>query len=340
VAALAELVAEQGSLFGIGRYPDPTAGELRAALEGYTRIPASQIVVGNGLDEVLALLAEALLQPGDEVVVAEPTFSVYSEVARWQGARVIDVGLNEHFEVDPKHLVNAIGPKTRLVMLCSPNNPTGTPLPRQTVLAALERSCEMEGSNARGGPLVAVDEAYYEFGAMAGDPTIETAVPLLQQGQRIVVLRTFSKIFGLAGLRVGYGLCPPDVVAYLLDHKQVYNVNIAGQVAALAALNDLAWLAERARCIVSERERMWEALSRMSGLYVHRSAANFLLVELSGGARPRDALWEALLDHGILVRRPPGERMGAALRITVGRPEQNERFLGTLRALLPAGGVV
>ncbi len=339
LAALTKLAADADALTGASRYPDPTAVELRVALEGYTGVPAGQIVVGNGLDELLALLAEALLEPGDEVVVAEPTFNVYAVVATRRGARVVDVGTSDRLEVEAERLASAIGPRTRLVMLCSPNNPTGIPLPLETARVALERVAQVAGSaDGRGGPLVVVDEAYYEFGALAGDDSVQTAVPLLGEGRRIVVLRTFSKLFGLAGLRVGYGLCPSDVAVRLLDCKQAYNVNLAGQVAARAALDELGWLTERAKWIVAERERVREEVARLPGLRVYPSAANFLLVELAGGPQARDALWEALFTRGILLRRPPGERVGAALRITIGTPAQNDRLLGALRELMGEGG--
>ncbi len=342
IAALAVLAAEPGSLVGASRYPDPTAHELRAALQGYTGVAMDQIVVGNGLDEILSLLAEALLEPGDEVVVAEPTFSVYAVVAGRRGARMVDAGTNARFEVEPDRLASAIGPKTRLVLLCSPNNPTGTPLAQETALAVLDRASQVAvagSAHERGDPLIVVDEAYYEFGAFARDPATWTAIPLLAEGRRLAVLRTFSKVFGLAGLRVGYALCPPDVAARLVDRKQAYNVNAAGQVAARAALSDLPWLAERAGRIVSERERVREELSRLAGLRIYPSAANFLLVELAAGPRARNALWEALLDRGILVRLPPGARVAAALRITIGTREENDRLLDALRDLLPQGGL-
>jgi histidinol-phosphate aminotransferase len=339
VAALARLAAAPTAHVGAGRYPDPTSSELRAALAGYTGIAAEQIVVGNGLDEVIALLADAFVKPGDEVVVAEPTFNVYAIVASRRGARVVDVGTNERFEVEPDRLSAAIGPKTRLVLLCAPNNPTGTPLPRETALAALERAAEVSGAVEEwGGPLVVVDEAYFEFGALGGGQTVQSSAPLLQEGRRVAVLRTFSKLFGLAGLRIGYALCPPDIVPQLSAAKLAYNVNLAGQVAARAALDDLEWLAERARWILAERERVSGELARLPGLRVYPSAANFVLAELEAGAQAREALWAALLDRGILVRRPPGARVGAGLRITIGAPEQNDRLLAALRELLWQGG--
>jgi histidinol-phosphate aminotransferase len=325
-------------------------------LERTVGIPAEQIVVGNGLDEVLSLLAEMSLQPDDEVVVAEPTFSVYALLAARHGARVVDVGRDEQFVVSVERLVAAITPRTRLVFLCAPNNPTGTPLPRATLLAALERAEALaDPADPRSGPLLVVDEAYYEFGALAGAPAAWTALSLLAAGRRLVVLRTFSKVFGLAGLRVGYACCPPEVAARLRARKQPYNTNVAGLAAARAALDDLPWLTERARLIMAERARLTREIADLGGaspyppreggqgvrsaaLHVYPSAANFVLVEVVAGPQARDALWEGLLDRGILVRRPPGERLRAALRVTIGAPEENDRLLEALRELVREGG--
>jgi histidinol-phosphate aminotransferase len=177
-----------------------------------------------------------------------------------------------------------------------------------------------------------LDEAYYEFGAFAGEPGAWTAAPLVAEHGRLVVLRTFSKLFGLAGLRVGYAICPPEIAAGLRERKQPFNVNRAGLVAAQAALDDADWLAERARAIVAERERMARALAGLPGLRVFPSAANFLLMEtLNGAAQP---LWEALLDRGIMLRRFSSERQARYLRVTSGTPEENDRFLAALTEIM------
>ena len=339
LAAIAALAAPPTELLGVGRYPDPLAGELRAALATYTGVAAEQIVVGNGADEVIVLLCRVLLRPGDEVVVSGPTFSVYAMAAQHCGARVVDVGRTADFAVDEDALLAAIGPATRLIFLCSPNNPTGTLLPRATVLAALERSRAVAAEAAGEGPLVVVDEAYYEFGALTDDPTAWTAAPLLAEGERLVVLRTFSKIFGLAGLRVGYGLCPPVLATLLRTHKEPYNVNGVALAAARAALDDGAWVQARAGELVAERERLAAALATLPGVRVYPSSANFLVAELGANVEAsarRDALWEALLARGIMVRRQTGHRLAGALRLSIGTPAQNDRLIAALDELLRA----
>lgn len=358
LAALAQLSRSPQTLLSAGRYPDPAASGLCAALAAYTGVPTGQIITGNGSDELIYLLTDLFVQPGDEVVVSEPTFSVYALAARRRGATVVDSGRADDFTFTPEQIAAAIGPRTRLIYLCAPNNPTGTALARDILDAALARAAEV--SDGRGGPLVVMDEAYYEIGALAGDDAVWSAASLIAPERPLVVLRTFSKVFGLAGLRVGYALCPPALAMQLRQRKQPYNVNIAAQLAARAALDDLDWLRERATAIVSEREQLACALAALPGLCVYPSAANFLLVEIEGklsvaspspvsrtpvrrerelgdeASPSRDAIWEALLNRGIMTRRLGGERLACCLRITIGTPDENTRFLAALRGLLDA----
>lgn len=338
-AALAALAAlGQPSPLGAGRYPDPSAARLRAALAGYTGVEPERLVVGNGSDELIHLLVEMLIDPGveSEVVVAEPTFSLYALAARRRGATIVDAGCERDFAVTPERITSAMTPRTRLVFLCSPNNPTGTVLPRETLLAALERAEALgRERDAAAGPLIIVDEAYYEIGMLAGIPGTWTATPVLHDHPGLVALRTFSKVFGLAGLRVGYAACSPELAERLRALKQPYNVSVAGQVAARAALGEMDWLRERAVAIVAERERVARELGRFTQLAVCPSATNFLFVQVgapASGAATR--VWAALLDRGILVRRFTDQRLASNLRITIGTPEQNDRLLSALGEIL------
>ena len=205
-AALRAFADADGATFGAaGRYPDATARSLRAALARYTGVAQERIVVGNGSDEIIQLLVEVLIEQGDEVIVSDPTFSVYAVMALRRGARIVDIPRDSEWRMPTEALVAAMTPRTRLVFLCAPNNPTGTPLDRDTLDAALARAEAL--ALEQGGPVIVVDEAYYEIGAFAGDTRAWTAAPLVaDKGGRLIVLRTFSKLFGLAGLRVGYGL--------------------------------------------------------------------------------------------------------------------------------------
>lgn len=345
-AALQAFAAQAAtSLDGAGRYPDAAAFELRAALAGDLGLSPDSIVVGNGSDEILQLLAEALLETGDEVIVTSPTFSMYALNARRRGACVVDVPRDEKWNIPTQSLLDAMSERTRLVFLCSPNNPTGTPLKRATFDAALQRAQEL-ASNGQPGPTLVVDEAYYEVGALAGDPRSWTAAPLVAASDgRLVVLRTFSKLFGLAGLRVGYGLCAPWVAERLRALAAPYNVNQPAQCAALAALRDLNWLTARADDLARERDRVVNALTARLGLRVWPSVANFVLADVAADAADAqrraqvcDAIWQALLRQGVLVRRFSEPPLGGLLRITIGLPEQNDALLSALdRALTEKG---
>lgn len=293
----------------ITRYPDAAAGALRAALAQYTGISAEHIVVGDGSDELLHLLCFMTLEPGDEVITLEPTFSVYALSAQQCGARVISIQRDEHFDAVPSPLLEAVGPRTKLIFLCSPNNPTGNPLPLTLVEQALAL-----------GKLVVVDEAYIEFG---GEPVL----PLFQQWPNLLVLRTFSKFFGLAGLRVGYGLFPPELVRAFHQVRAPFNVNRPAQEAALAALNgDLPLLSERRDEVLRERERLYEAIGLLPGLHPFPSQGNFLLIQAE---KPGQTL-ETLARAGILVRTFSSGRLRDCFRLTIGTPEQNARVLAAL----------
>lgn len=341
-AALRAFADADGAAFGAaGRYPDSTAGALRAALARYTGVEKECIVVGNGSDEIIQLLVDALIEPGDEVIVSDPTFSVYAVMALRRGARIVDIPRDSAWRISTEALRAAMTPRTRLVFLCAPNNPTGTPLDRDTLDAALACAEGYASEQSGSGPVIVVDEAYYEIGAFAGDTRAWTAAPMVADtGGRLIVLRTFSKLFGLAGLRVGYGLGAPDLVARLTALKAPYNVNLAGQHAALATLDDLPWLRARARELSKERKRMARMLTTRAGLRVWPSAANFLLVDVVNAGdglmeteertQRSDALWQSLLDQGIMTRRLSGPRLAGLLRISVGLPEQDDALLSAL----------
>lgn len=332
--------------YSVGRYPDPQATALRERLAYVTGVPAEGIVVGNGSDEIIQLLVDALVQPDDEVIVSEPTFSIYAFAAHRRGARVVDVARDEEWRIPTDALVEAMTERTRLVFLCSPNNPTGTPLDRATLDAALARAEALADGRRGAGPVVVMDEAYYEVGALGNDSVAWTAAPLVAaSGGRLVVLRTFSKVYGLAGLRVGYGLCDETVAELLRTLKPPYNVNVVGQVAALAALDGLSWVRNCTRDVVLERERLREWLAEREGLRVLPSAANFLLVDVAANIaepeereRRRDLLWQALLDQGVMTRRLSGPRLAGMIRITVGTNGQNLKLRSALMRTMEGMG--
>jgi len=296
-------------------YPDPDQTLLRRALSAYIDQPIERIICGNGSDEIIDLLMRLFIESGDVVVEAPPTFGMYSFNTGVVAGRIVAVPRDETFAIDAEAIADAVQTNhAKLVFLPSPNNPDGSILPRHV----LERLLELPA-------LIVVDEAYAEFSG-------ESVVDLVGTAPNLVVLRTFSKWAGLAGLRLGYGIIPEPIIAHLWKIKPAYNINMAAQAAALASLDDLPYLQAHVRDIVAERERVYAALQGMAGLQPYPSRANFILTRVrSGGGRE---LKLALEERGILVRyfNKPGLR--DCVRLSIGTPDQNDRLLGALHELV------
>ncbi len=300
------------------RYPDADAGELRAALAAYTEQPVERIVCGNGSDELLELLCRLFIAPGDTVITAEPTFGMYAIAARQHGAQVRDVPRDRAtFAVDSAGVIRATAaPGVRLIFLCSPNNPTGTVLPAVDLCAILEAApCP-----------VVLDEAYAEFAGVG-------ALHLLAAYPHLIILRTLSKLGGLAGLRLGYALAGPPIVRALWRVKAPYNVNSAAQVAGVAALREWPWIADKLARIQAGRTTLTAGLGAISGLHVYPSAANFLLLRVAGGQPAADALYTGLRACGILIRRYGPGPLAGCLRLSVGTEAQNARLVAEVQRL-------
>ncbi|HTQ30132.1 MAG TPA: histidinol-phosphate transaminase [Opitutaceae bacterium] len=304
---------EQGQL-----YPDGGCFALRQKLAAVYGLGADQFVVGNGSNEIIELLGHVLLGPGDEVVMGAPSFAVYKLVTLLFGARAVEVPLVD-FRHDLAAMARAVTPRTKLVFLPSPNNPTGTANTEAGITAFV-----------RGLPdhvVFAFDEAYAEF--QENPPDLR---PLIREGRNVVCLRTFSKIYGLASLRVGYGYASPAFAALLQRVRQPFNVNAIGQAAALAALDDREFTGS---CAAQNRTglRQLEAGFRGLGLEFVPSVANFILVRVGEGAR----VFDALQRRGVIVRPLQPYGLPEWLRVTVGTPAQNERLLKELAAVVRAG---
>lgn len=303
-------------------YPDPLQRKARRALAEYVGVNEEMIVAGAGSDELIDLVLRATLSPGDAVINCAPTFGMYSFSTMVCGGRVIDVPRRKDFTLDLAGIGEAAGearagPRrggARVIFIASPNNPTGNAVSLPEVEALLDM-----------GLLVVVDEAYVEFGA-------ESLVSLVPERERLVVLRTFSKWAGLAGLRVGYGVFPPALASLLLRIKSPYNLNVAAQVAMLASLEDLGVLRERIACLVAERERLFEGLGRVPFLRPYPSQGNFLLCRVEG----LEARWvrDRLAERGIFVRYFDTPLLRDHLRISVGLPEHTDALLRALGELV------
>jgi histidinol-phosphate aminotransferase len=297
-------------------YPDGGSSALRRALAARLGLSAEQVIVANGADELLCLIAMAALDAGDEVVIPHPAFEPYTTVVLLAGAAVRESPLRG-YETDLDDMRRRVGPRTKALIACSPHNPATTIVRRGPLLDLL-------GALGPEGPLVVLDEAYRDF---CDDPEYPDGVELLGRYPRLVVLRTFSKIAGLAGLRVGYAIATPEAIDRLNRVRAPYNVNRIGQVAALAALEDQEHLERTRRVVLEERAFLSSELARR-GYRFPPSQANFLLLRVDDAAAVRSRL----LGAGLIVRDGAGVGFPGHLRIAIGTREVNLRLLAALEA--------
>lgn len=295
-------------------YPDGASNALREAVGRRLGVAPDQIVVGNGADELIALIAWAAFDPGDEVVVPQPSFEPYTTGAVLMGATVRPSPL-AGYETDLDDIRRRVTPKTKAIFLCSPHNPATTIIREAALVALLD-------SFGDDSPLIVLDEAYRDF---VDDPDYPDGVSLLARYPRLLVLRTFSKIAGLAGLRVGYAIGGIDVVDRLNRVRAPYNVNRLGQVAALASIDDRDHWEKTRAYILAERAFLAAELGRR-GYRCPPSQANFLLVEM----KDAPAVRQRLLEAGIIVRDGAGVGFPGHLRIAIGLRETNERLLAVI----------
>lgn len=312
-------VAAMGkALSGLNRYPDGAGYELTAQLAEALQVDPAQIVLGNGSDDLLALLARVLLQPGDEVIIPAPSFLLYSTTALSADARPAIVPLKE-MTIDLEAMLARVTPKTRMVFICNPNNPTGTVVSRQDFerfLAALPEHVA-----------VVVDEAYFEF---VRDDRCVSGMAYLDAPVAVVTLRTFSKIYGLAGLRVGYGVMPAQLAEIIHRVRMPFNVNTLGQVAATAALKDSGFV-DQTRSLVHQGLDLLYAELAQRGLSYFHTQANFFLIDVRQSA---ETVFQAMLRQGVIVRSMESYGYPNYIRINVGLPEENKRFLEALDKVL------
>jgi histidinol-phosphate aminotransferase len=323
-APLPQVVEAAGRvLSGANRYPDPGYAPLRRALSERYGIPASRIALGNGSCDVLLAAGDALLEPGAEVVYAWPAFSVYPHLAAASGARAIEVPLDEHDRHDLDAIAAEITVATRLVLICNPNNPTST----SVGLDRIEEFLDRVPSHV----CVILDEAYCEFALNLGDTY--ASVELLRRYPNLVVLRTFSKVYGLAALRVGYGLCASDAFRIAVDQvRQPFYLNAAAQAAAVEALKHQDEVERRVTQTLAARLDLEEGV-RGLGVWVAESDANFIWLHLPDGLEEA-AVVSGLRERGVLVRAGASLGREGALRVTVGTAAENDRFVGALGGLL------
>jgi len=296
-------------------YPAIDQAPLRQALAEYLGVSDERIIVGAGLDDVINTLAMTIIDPGTEVIISEPTFGVYRSLFELHGAQVTDIPLGEapDHALPTQGIIDRVSTNTRLIIICNPNNPTGTLFPREEIVRIIESvDC-----------LVAIDEAYAEFSGVSH-------TDLAERYENVITLRTMSKFAGLAGFRVGYGVFPGALMPWFRRAAPAFfNVSAVSAAVAIASLQDLDHLRANAERTVAERNRLSAKLAAIDGVTVYPSATNFVLVAMPGDDGSRYV--DALAAEGLLVRgyREPGLRH--CIRISIGLPEHHDRLIEVLR---------
>jgi len=293
------------------RYPDPEQREVRKALAKYTGMKAESIVAGAGSDDLIDMILRLFIQPGDRVINCPPTFGMYPFCTEIVGGKVVKVPRRKDFSLDIPAIKKAVDKKTKLIFIASPNNPTGNQADESEIKELLALDL-----------ITVVDEAYVEFSG-------KSLIKMVPRYANLIVLRTFSKWAGIAGLRAGYGVCPTNIVPYLLKIKQPYNINLAAHVAILESLKDVGYLQSTVRAMVKERGRLYLALSKIKWLKPYPSEANFILCAVSGHSAK--SIYLGLQKKGIFIRYFETPELKDYIRISVGKPEDTPRVIAALR---------
>ncbi len=302
----------------LNRYPDSTCFKLKKALSKRLGAGEDSILISNGSDEIIVLTLRAFVNEGDEVIVGLPTFLIFEIQSIAQGARVIKVPLRD-FRYDLRGMLSNITPKTRIIFLANPDNPTGTYVNRYELDSFIKSVPE--------NIIVYLDEAYFEF-AQAED--FPDSLGYLKERSNIIITRTFSKIYGLAGLRVGYGISSPGVIACLNKVREPFNVNSLAQAGALAALKDKRYIERTIQLIREEKQFLYEEFNSLSLKYVP-SATNFILVDTGFDGV---MIFKELLKQGVIVRDMKPYKLDTFIRVTAGTKQENKKFIRVFKEVL------
>ncbi len=312
------LQAIQRAINEVNFYPDDSNYFLKQKLSEKFGVGEDSIIIGNGSVELLLMLGLAYLDPGDDVVASAQSFIMYRIVSKMLGANIIEPPL-KNYRIDLDAIVKAITPKTKLIFLSNPNNPTATAVFRDEADRFMEKVPD--------DVIVVWDEAYYEY---TSNGRLPDGIDYLKNGRNVVVLRTMSKAYGLAGLRIGYGFSTPEIINSMMKVRLPFNVNRLAQIAAAAALDDDEHV-RKSREMVEEGKRYLYKELRELGLFVSESYTNFIFVETGINGQQ---IHEELLHDGVIVRPLGVYNFPTAIRVTVGLPEQNRRFVEALRKFL------
>ena len=311
------LEAIKGAASGINRYPDGSCFYLKQKLSKKFGLPVESIFIGNGSNEIIELLV-SVFTCGGEVIYPEPSFAVYPLAVQAVGAVGVAVPLRDDLTIDLGAMAQRVGPKTRLVFIANPNNPTGTMVDSDEFAAFMDVLPR--------GVIVCMDEAYAEY---VRAPDYPDTLSYVREGKAIIGLRTFSKIYGLAGLRIGYAFAPAEIIDYLERVRQPFNVNTLAQTAALSALDDDSHVKRSREVNAAGLKYLYSELDKLSLEYVP-TEANFFLIKVGDGK----GVYDALLRCGVIVRPMASYGLGEFIRVTVGLKEENERFIETLSEIV------
>lgn len=312
------VLAIQSALGQLNRYPDGGGYDLIRRLSEKLGVAPENIVLGNGSDEIIGMLTNAFLQPGDEAILPKPSFLMYDIMVRIAGATSVSVPLRS-LSIDLNGMIDKITNRTRMIFINSPNNPTGTIVTQEDFENFLK--------NIPPGIIVVVDEAYIEF---VRDEKCLNSIDFINRGSALVTLRTFSKIYGLAGLRIGYGIMPKEISDLLNRVRQPFNANALAQIGAIAALKDDAFLKKTINLIHEERDFLYHSLEKLEIKYFP-THANFFLIDVNTDA---DEVFERLLRRGIIIRSMKSYGYPEYIRVNVGLHEENVHFIEALQKVI------
>jgi len=299
-------------------YPEQKSLLLREALAQKTGLAEENVICGNGSDDIMQIIGSTYINPGDEIIITKNSFSLYELIARIFGGTPVMVDLDNQ-QVSLDKIGAALTDKTKIIWLTNPHNPTGTFFPKEDLTRFVNA--------LPGHVLLVLDEAYAEF---ADDPTFPNGVDYVKAGKNVFVLRTFSKFYGLAGLRIGYGLATKELVAPMFKTKMPFNVSRLAQAGALAALEDREFLAATYANNAAGKKYLYAELERL-GLAYKKTEANFILINLK---KPADPIFLELMRLGVIVRPLTSFGFPEALRVSIGAPEQNEKFIAALASII------
>ncbi len=315
------LEAIKKNLKNINRYPDSSSFYLRRKMAKTLGVPEEGLIFGNGSDEIIGMAVRTFVNEGEEVVIAKPTFLIYEIVSQIQNARIKFVPLTKEFKHDLKTMKKAVTARTKMVFIANPDNPTGTYVSKNELNSFLRGLPE--------GAILFLDEAYFEFAnnALRDYPN---GIDYLDRRPALIVARSFSKAYGLAGIRVGYGVSNPEIISYMERTREPFNVNLLAQAAAEAALDDRAFLKKTLAHVEREKRFLYSEFCKMDLRYVE-SATNFVMVNVEDDCKK---VFARLLKKGVIVRDMKAWGFNTFIRVTVGTREENRKFVKALKEII------